>query len=179
MKNNIILLLLGLVLSSCGSNLRYFTSDLYDEYRWTEDELKSIQFYISEDIVLYRQLSSDNVKIDKGKIVVKNGNKVEEIYIERGTPGILVVHPKTEHLGISFESRDNGKFIMFGPNKNANGRFVVLAKDWNQSSGKITYGELVYETSSRSAYAALMVDLKRARKTQYKTRKAEGSKVKR
>lgn len=173
----ILAILFALTAISCSPKLRYFTKDLYNDYRWTEDDLRSIQFYLSEDIVLFRNLSSDNVKIDKGKIVMRNGRRVEEIFIERGTPGTLVVHPKTDHFGISFESKEKDKFIMFGPNEKANGRFVVLAKDWDRQSGKITYGEEIYETTSASAYAALMVDIRRARKTHYKSRKAEGSRV--
>ena len=66
---------------------------------------------------------------------------------------------------------------MFGPNQKAKGRYVLLAKDWGKNSGDITYGGTVYETSSASAYAALMVDIKRARKTKYRTKTAEGNRV--
>ena len=66
---------------------------------------------------------------------------------------------------------------MFGPNDKANGRFILLAKKWEPSRGIITYGGETYETSSASAWAALMVDIRNARKARVKTHKAEGRRV--
>ncbi len=176
MKSSALLLLTALFLSSCGQNLKYFTQDLYDEYQWSDRELKKIQFYVSQDIVLYRGLSDQNTKIQKGKIRVESDNEVEKIVIKRGTPGVFVMSPKEDRFAISFE---DGKrdFLMFGPNRKASGRFVLLAKDWDKNSGKISYGDQLYDTSSESAYAALMVDIKRAKKTKYKSKTAEGKRV--
>lgn len=165
-----------LLLTSCGTNYQFFTQDLYDDYNWSENELQKIQFYVSEDIVLFRKLSGENTKITKGKIRVVDGSEVEEVIIEKGTPGVFVQSPKSNRFGISFES-DTTNFLMFGPNKKANGRYVLLAKDWNRRSGIISYGGQEWGTSSASAYAALMVDIKKAKKVKYKTSKAEGNRV--
>ena len=40
---------LGLLLTSCSPTLTPFTQKLYEENKWTNDELKQIQFYISDD----------------------------------------------------------------------------------------------------------------------------------
>lgn len=165
-----------LMLTSCGNSYKYFTQSMYDENGWTERDLQRIQFYVSQDIVLYRKLSGEDTRITKGKIRVVDGSEIEEIIIERGTPGVFVQSPKANRFGVSFES-NNRNFLMFGPNPKANGRFVLLAKDWDKRSGKVTYGDQVYDTSSQSAYAALMVDIKKAKKIKYKTKKAEGSRV--
>ena len=77
---------------------------------------------------------------------------------------------------ISFED-DPANFLMFGPNPKARGRFVLLAKEWNRRAGKVTYADRQWNTSSASAYAALMVDIKLARKTKYNSKKAEGKRV--
>jgi len=161
--------------SSCSNNYKYFTQDLYDEHRWSDRELEKIQFYVSQDIVLYRKLSGEDSRITNGKIRVIDGSEVEEVIIEKGTPGIFVQSPKANRFGISFES--DGNFLMFGPNPKANGRYVLLAKDWNKRTGKVTYGSQIYDTSSASAYAALMVDIKKAKKIKYKTKKVDGQRV--
>ena len=147
---------------SCSNSLKYFTKDLYLDNRWSESELERIQFYVSEDIILQRKLRGENSRITDGKIRVVDGSKIEEIVIEKGTPGILIDSPARDKFAISFDSADESKFLMFGANPKANGRFVLLAKDWKKRWGKVTYGDQVYETSSASAYAALMVDIKKA-----------------
>jgi len=176
MKVLVISALALLTLSSCGKNLKYFTEDLYDEYRWSEQELKTIQFYVSQDIVLYRGDSDDGTRIRDGKILVENDRKVEEVVIKSGTPGVFVLSPKEDRFAISFNDGKD-EFLMFGPNPKANGRFVLLAKDWDRRSGEITYGGKTWKTNSDSAYAALMVDIKRSGKTKYRTDNVGGQKV--
>lgn len=178
MKKIIVFLVLSMVvLSSCGSKLRYFTNDLYREFRWTDNELSRIQFYVSEDIVLQRKLSGESARIKDGKIRVVNGSEIEEIVIEKGTPGVFLESPKDGKFAISFDSGNESKFLMFGPNEKANGRYVLLAKDWEKKWGTITYGDKTYETSAASAYAALMVDIKKAQKLRVKSQRAKGNKV--
>ena len=164
-------------LTSCSNHLRYFTDDLYRDYQWTDRELSKIQFYVSEDIVLQRRISDESTKITNGKIRVVDGSKIEEVIIEKGTPGVFVQSPKDNKFAISFDSGDETKYLMFGPNQKANGKYVLLAKDWSRNRGQISYGGRTYDTSSASAYAALMVDIKKAKKTQVKSTVAKGNKV--
>jgi len=165
-----------LLMSACSNKYQYFTQDLYDEYQWSDAELQKIQFYVSEDIVLFRRLAGENSKITRGKIRVVDGSEVEEVIISKGTPGVFVQSPKTNRFAISFDS-DQIDFLMFGPNKKARGKYVMLAKEWDRRRGKVTYGGTTYETTSESAYAALMVDIKRAKKIKYKSKKVGGARV--
>ena len=165
-----------IVMSSCSKKLTYFTDELYDENRWSEKELKRIQFYVSEDIKLVRGSSSGNSRIEDGKIKIKADRKVDEIIIERGTPGVFVFSPKENRFAISFDD-DNDLYLMFGPNKKANGRYVLMAKEWKRREGVITYGGDEFYTGSESAYAALMVDIRKAQKSVKKTKTASGRTV--
>ncbi len=170
-----ILAILALTLSSCSKKLNYFTQDLYEEYDWSVDELKRVQFYLSEDIVLYRELESESVAIDDGKIKFEDGRKVEEVVFEKGTPGVLSFSPKENRFAVSFD--DDDRFLMFGPNEKAGGRFVLLAKDWDRRVGKVTYGDLTYRTSTSSAFASLLVDVDKVGSTDYRKEKVGGRKV--
>ena len=60
---------LGLLLTSCSPTLTPFTQKLYEENKWTNDELKQIQFYISDDIVLRRKAENGQTF---GKIKMPN-----------------------------------------------------------------------------------------------------------
>ncbi|MEL6989188.1 MAG: hypothetical protein AAGK97_15355 [Bacteroidota bacterium] len=165
-----------LLFSSCSPQLSPFTERLQDEFDWSENELQQIQFYTSKDIVLQRDFSSGESTITGGKIRVINGREVEEVVIRRGTPGVLMFTPKENRFAVSFEEGDE-KYLMFGPNPKAGGKFVLLAKDWRRNTGKVSYDGRIYNTPSSSAYANLMVDLKKLRKLSVKSRKAKGRTV--
>ncbi len=179
MKTNHILAILGictLFLSACSPKLTPFTERLYDENSWSEDELKQIQFYLSDDIILRREVEKGASKIEHGEIKMVDGKKVEEIVIRKGTPGVFIFSPKEDRFAVSFEGSDD-RYLMFGPNPKASDRFVLLASNWNRSKGQVTYDGKRYYTPSRSAYATLLVDLKRVRKISVKSRTAKGRKV--
>jgi len=173
----IVLFVIGaLSMSSCNKNLQYFTDRMQNEYDWEERDLQKIQFYLSDDIVLTRARRGGQTNIQNGKIEVRKDGRVEEIRFKKGTPGTVVFSPESDRVAVSFESGAD-KFLMFGPNKKANGRFVLLAKEWDKNIGKITYDGKTYNTTSESAYAALLVQLKGGGQVVYKTRKADGRKV--
>lgn len=172
--------LLGILLTSCSPKLTPFTEDLYQENNWSESDLKKIQFYVSKDIVLRRQAVKGSSKIERGEIKVVDGKRVEEIVIRKGTPGVFLFQPKENRFAISFESREyDDPYLIFGPSKKARGRYVLRAKDWDSDrrGGKITYDDKTFYTPTESAYAVLMVDLKRFRDTKVKSRTAGGRKV--
>ena len=52
----------------CGPTLMPFTQKLYEENRWSDAELKNIQFYVSRDIILWREATEGSSKIAQGKI---------------------------------------------------------------------------------------------------------------
>ena len=170
-------LCITLLMSSCSKNLTYFTQDLYEENNWSEQDLKQIQFYLSKSITLYRSDEGGTSQIKDGKIEVKSNRKVDKIEIEAGTPGALVFMPEQGKYGVSFDN--SGAFLMFGPGKRTNGRYTLKAKKWreNRRGGIITYDNQEYFTDSESAYASLMVDLRKARKSSVSSTKASGRKI--
>lgn len=178
MKNIIIitLALLSLTLTSCSKKLTYFSERLQREYNWSKAELERIQFYVSQDIRLVRTSSTGNARIEDGKIKVKDNSNVNEVVIKRGTPGTLVFLPNEERFAVSFERSDD-YFLMFGPSEKTNGRYTLRAKDWQRNSGIITYGGTEYRTGSESAYAALMVDIKKAKNSVVSKKTAKGRTV--
>lgn len=176
MKYFFFLFIVALLLGSCGPTLRPFTKSMYDEYGWTERDLQNVQFYLSQDILLTRKAKGHESSIKDGKIRVKEGRKIEKIIIKKGTPGVLVFIPKKNRFAISFDQDDN-KYLMFGPNSSANGRFVLLARDWDRQVGEMTYNNETYYTTSESALAHLLVDIKAAAKVKYTRERASGRSI--
>ncbi len=164
------------LLSSCSNRLTYFTKDLQDRYRWSDEELKRIQFYVSRDIVLKRELTGGSSGIVSGRIKVEDGRRIEEVVIRKGTPGAYIFSPKNDRFAVSFEAGDDN-FLMFGPSPKYSDRYVVLASDWSRNSGEVTYGDKKWRVSSEAAYAALLVDLRKISKVERQQRVVKGRKV--
>ncbi|MDX1685196.1 MAG: hypothetical protein R3275_08160 [Saprospiraceae bacterium] len=170
--------LIGLpILFSCSPNLTPMTNSIVKDMRWGEDEFRRIQFYLSDDIVLRREVRSGDASIREGKVKLVNGRKIEEIIFEKGTPGVFEFSPDGKDVAISFERGGDNRYLMFGPNPKYNDRYVLLARDWDRRKGQITYDGKTYNTSSESAFASLMIDLERARKSVVESRKARGRTV--
>ena len=172
-----LILFLIIFLTSCSPRYTYFTENLHERQKWSESDLKRIQFYVSEDIVLTRSISDDETKITEGKIRIINGRRVQQIVIKARTPGVLVLMPKEDRFAISFENDDDA-YLMFGPNPKYHERFALLAQDWEKESGKVHYKGQLYDVDNSGAFAALMVDLRREGQSQYETRRVQGRVVK-
>jgi hypothetical protein len=168
--------LIPIFFASCSAKLTPFTQRLYDEYNWSERELKKIQFYLSENIILWREAGSEETRIKNGKIRVKDGRKVEEVLFKKGTPGVLVFSPKENRFAISFDKQDE-QYLMFGPNPKANNRYVLLGKKWDRRQGEITYNGNIYNTSAENAFASLLVDIDAASQLNVKSKTVKGRKV--
>lgn len=165
--------ILAIFLSSCGPTLRPFTKSMYEEYGWTERDLQNVQFYLSSDIVLKRKASENATSIKDGKIRVKEGRKVEKIILKKGTPGTIVFIPKQNRFAVSFD-HDESKYLMFGPSRKVKGRYILLAKDWDRNVGYVTYNNETYYTTSSSAMAHLLVDIKAAAEVKHTRERATG-----
>ena len=180
MKYFSFLLVVGLfAFSSCSPRLTPFSQDLYYENDWTDNDLKRIQFYLSEDIILRRGVSEGSSTISSGKIKIVNGKKIEETKIKKGTSGVFLFRPKDDLFAVSFESGDRS-YLIFGPSAKKEGMYTLRAAEWDKDKGQgeITYNGEKYYTPSKSAYATLMVDLKKAGSSTVKSRTAKGRTVK-
>lgn len=166
-----------ITMASCSARLSPFTQKMYERSGLEQEELTRIQFYLSEDIVLRRNMSAGETVVSEGKIKMVDGRRVEEVRIPRGTPGVLLFMPRDDRFAISFEENNDESYLMFGPNPKINDRYALLAKEWNRSRGKVSYNGLLYEVDVASAYSTLLVDVKRIGSTEYRSRRASGRKI--
>jgi len=166
-----------LFLISCSPRLTPLSQKLIDKNKWGEEELTKIQFYLSDDIVLRREFSSAQTAINNGKIKNINGAKIEEIVIERGTPGVMLFSPKENRIAVSFESKDKESYLMFGPNPKFEQRYLLLGKEWDRHSGIVTYNGQEFTTASSSAFAGLLINLKQSNRIEKQTQVVGGRKI--
>lgn len=173
MKQFLLLTFAFLSLASCSPNLVPFSQKMVDNYNWSEEELKRVQFYLSDDIVLYRRVTGGSTQIENGTIKIKDGKKIEEISFKKGTPGVLIFSPKEERLAVAFEDSDD-KYLMFGPNPKIGNRYALLAKEWQQSIGKVSYAGEEFNITKNSGFSGLMVDIDKLTTVQKKSKIVKG-----
>ena len=176
----IYLLLLGALtlLGACSPTLTPFSRELYESQNWTDSDLQRIQFYLSDDLTIYRYVDEENgYKISSGEIKIRDGRKVQQIRFRRGTPGVFLFRPKEDHFAISFEIRDATPSLRFGPSPKVKGEYRLLAPEWNRRSGKVTYAGEKFQTDS-DVIPRLLVNLKREGVYKQENRTASGRKVK-
>ena len=164
-------------LASCSPKLSPFSQNLVRQNGWTEDELQKIQYYLSDDIVLKRNFTRGSSEIVAGEIKMVNGRQIEEVRIPEGTPGVVLFQPKKDRIAVSFENGKDSRYLMFGPNPKVGDRYVLLAKEWSKNGGVVTYNGRTYQTDRESAFSALMIDLKKIKKTKVQSRVAKGRKI--
>jgi len=164
------------LLSACSPKLSPFTDNVYEEFDHSDRTLSQVQFYLSSDIILYRDFGGSESRVENGVIKFVDGRKIEEVIFKKGTPGVYLFSPKNERVAIAFEEGTDN-YLMFGANDKAGGRFVLLAKEWRKRRGKVSYAGEVWNTTDESAYANLLVDLDRARKTSVSKKTVGGRRV--
>jgi hypothetical protein len=104
-------LMLAAALSSGCAAYVPFTQELRNEQRLTGEDLRNLQFYNSHTITLRRELARGDRQVTGGhKLLVIAGKQIEEVVIERHTPGVLV-GASASSLQVSFEE---GTFLEFG-----------------------------------------------------------------
>lgn len=162
-------------LSGCKS-FAPFTDAMRTQNGWGEREVKRIQFYTSDAIVLRHDLARNETTIESGRIKTIDGRRVEEVVIPARTPGVVVEALADGRLAVSFEISDR-YYLTFGVNPGRGDRYFLLAKSWQNKEGRVTYDNRIYRAVSSSADAHLLVNMKRIRKLQKKERVARGRKL--
>jgi len=174
MKQIILLLSTIVIFSSCKT-LTPFTETIRQKNNLSLQDLKSVQFYTSQDILLNREISNSKNQIISGKIKVENNRQIEEILIPHGTPCLVVDTTKNGRIKLSFSQNDE-KSLTFGLTPNSP-RYVLLAEKWNGKEGDVHYGSDVYITKGFSYNANLEVNMKDILKIKRKYKREKGRKL--
>jgi predicted aspartyl protease len=181
---NLLLLLSVILLSSCSLNRMYLTVSTKQDIEKAGVDIKQVQFYNSEEIVLARQLSKGELKVAEGKVRIENGKSIEEIIIPANTPGVCELNDE-KTLKVSFDTGD-GKSIPFlverkGDMVTTESYFKIGAKTWKRTSqgrqvGQVDYQGQIYSLV-RGANSRLMIDKSVLNKVNRNTHVAKGRKL--
>lgn len=184
MKSLSLATLIVFTLSSCSLNRMLLTVDTKQQIEKAGVDIKEVQFYNSEEIILARQLNKEELKVAEGKVRIENGKNIDEIIIPANTPGICELNDE-KTLKVSFDAGD-GKTIPFlverkGDVVTSGSYFKIGAKKWVRTNrgrkvGKLDYEGQVYNIV-RGAESRLMIDKAVLNRVKRDTRVAKGRKL--
>lgn len=140
-------------------------------------DVKRVQFYIDQKLVLTRNLDSAKAEVKSGTISFTNGKLINEIIIPAYTPGI-VESADMNGIRVSFE---NGSSFLLVPAEDDD-KFVIAGNNWDNGTVEVIYDKGVYRASSGSsnisvADVRLVVKLTDVNKSDKKTRTLPGRKL--
>ena len=147
-----LILFISIVFTSCNSTI-YFTQETRNNLNENSLKTEDVQFYVSEKLILKRNLTYDETKIARGEIRFENGQYVEEIIIPKNTQGVAV-ELKWNSIDVAFEQGINRdlKFVL-----NEENIYQITALKWDNNYGKVKYDTLYYYLEPGSDGALLKV----------------------
>jgi hypothetical protein len=163
----------ALLLSSCASRIP-LTKALIREYNLTYSDIKRLQLYISDDILLEQEAKSVNKDIDQTHSLKKVEDQyIKRVYFKRQTP-CIAVDAAADKVKVAFEPSDNLTFtyetaatgregFVFRPEKKATKEEQSSKSDGSlfdnwRIVGQQTYADSAYNVILRDEYPLLLVD---------------------
>ncbi len=160
MKGCLIACLLGVVLATGCAPEVPFTQAVRQEYKLTVDELESLQFYTSSDIILQRAATDIKEKATTdGTLNVRNRSTVQEVVIPAGTPCVVHKVIDGERMAISFGDGPKS-YLVFGATRNRDGFYTLQALEWDRGRGKIVFDDITYRTQPGADQVYLLFKMK-------------------
>ena len=156
---------------SCSRKIAY-TSTVQLSHNFSEENMKKVQFYTSDVIILVQTKQEGDVIIQDGKLVLRNSKDIEKIVIPKNTPCVLERIVDESKILVSFE-QGNDKVLLFG--NNGNGCYSLMSKDWNVGVGTIPYANKNYKTTNGNVF--LLIAAKKLNRLSAKERTVKGRKI--
>ena len=177
--------LLILSLASCSSSkvsrssLVPFTKDLRQKLEGGNIDLKQVQFYVDQKIVLERNLGDQKVEVTSGVVKLENGKYINEVIIPALTPGICE-GVEGDKLMISFEKGNNN--LPFGPGSGYTfNEYSLYGVEWKNGTTAVMYDSNKFRAHCGSCQDVASVTLlirKNVRdKLEHKSRTLKGQTV--
>src|SRR5258706_1802411 len=92
--------------SSRKANFVPFTRDLKQRLERDNIDLRQVQFYVDQKLILYRNLGDQKLEVHSGVVKMENGKVINEVIVPAFTPGICDTI-QSDKLMVSFEKGNN------------------------------------------------------------------------
>ena len=122
-----------------------FTRELFDKLSANNIDVKLVQFYIDQQLVLTRYLSNDQVSVKNGVIKFNNGKYVNEIVVPQYTP-VVCEAVEGDGLRVNAESSPNTTLKFLNSKQYSPLNYIFNPDKWNKD-GSI---ETIYDGNKYS-----------------------------
>jgi len=161
------------------ANLVPFTKDLRQKLERENIDLKQVQFYIDQKLVLDRNLGDQKVAVTSGVVKMENGRYINQVVIPAFTPGVCE-NAEGDKLMISFEKGNNN--LPFGPGSGYTfNEYSLYGTEWRNGTTAVTYDSNKFRarcgTCQDVASITLLVRKSVMDKIEHKSRTVKGRTV--
>ena len=177
---------LATLLFSCSSSKKMsrgsyvpFTRELKLKLEKDNIDLKLVQFYVDQKLILSRNLGDQKVEVHSGVVKLENGKYINEVIVPAFTPGICE-STENDKLMLSFEKGNNN--LAFGPGSGYTfNEFVLYGTEWKNGTAAVTFDSNKFRarcgTCQDVASATLVVKKSELDKIDRKSRTLKGRTV--
>jgi hypothetical protein len=172
------------LLFSCSSSKKLsnyvpFTRDLRQKLEKENIDLKQVQFYVDQKLILNRNLGDQKLVVTSGVVKMEKGKYVNEVIIPMLTPGVLE-ETNNDKLMVSFEKGSNN--LAFGPGSGYSfNNYVLYGTEWQGGTALVNYDSNKFRARCGScsdvASALLVIRKKELDKFERKSRTVTGRTV--
>ncbi len=134
-----------------------FTRELYNMLLSNRIDIKKVQFFIDQEVVLSRYADNGKVEVSDGVIKMVNGKNVEERRIPMYTPGVCEL-VEGDGLRISFDPKGGNTIKFQNTRAYSPENFTFSGTNWKDGGCDIDYDGIKYRATTPTA--AGMSDVK-------------------
>ncbi|MDO6429740.1 hypothetical protein Q4E93_04050 [Flavitalea sp. BT771] len=134
---------LSMTMTGCSSskvsraNLVPFTKDLRQKLEKENIDLKQVQFYVDQKLILDRNLGDQKIQVTSGIVKLENGKYINQVIVPAFTPGVCE-SAEGDKLMISFEKGNNN--LPFGPGSGYTfNEYSLYGTEWRNGTTAVTY----------------------------------------
>jgi hypothetical protein len=173
------------ILSGCSSSRKMsrdyvpFTSQLKQRLERDSIDIRKVQFYVDQKLILSRYLDDEKAQVTSGKVRLENGKYINEVIIPPFTPGVCE-EIQNGNLMISFEKGSSDMGFGLGSGYTAS-TYVLYGYDWRNGTAVVNFDNKKFRvrcaTCTDVAMTRLLIKKNVVDKVEKKTHVLSGNKV--
>jgi hypothetical protein len=173
------------ILSGCSSSRKMsrdyvpFTSQLKQRLERDSIDIRKVQFYIDQKLILSRYLDDEKAQVTSGKVRLENGKYINEVIVPPFTPGVCE-QIQNGNLMISFEKGSSDMGFGLGSGYTTN-TYVLYGYDWRNGTAVVNFDNKKFRvrcaTCTDVAMTRLLIKKNVVDKVEKKTHVLSGNKV--
>ncbi len=125
-----------------------FTREIYTKLLTNRIDIKKLQFFVDQELVLSRGLDNGKIEVTSGVLKILNGKYINEIIIPIYTPGVCEL-VEGDGLRVSFE-KGGQTFKFLNSRQYSPENFIFTGTNWKDGSCEVDYDNNKYRVNCGS-----------------------------